>query len=172
VRAQATFCPQCGRTMKEVASAEAAQKVMPESIETPETGPDGKEVDNSSRPLVAAAPSSRVSEPSPAVTAATPPPSNTEAVSLPVQKTREQIASGKPPEASSGQGVRRKSQRVVGAARDVVEERLAPRVEKLRQASNVVWGEAQDDPNLRFILIAVFLFIVALVIILLGTYIR
>jgi hypothetical protein len=67
---------------------------------------------------------------------------------------------------------RGRGQRVVGVARDVVEERLAPRVEKLRQASNVVWGEAQDDPNLRFILVAVFLFILALVIILLGTYLK
>jgi hypothetical protein len=61
---------------------------------------------------------------------------------------------------------------VAAAARGAVEERLAPRVEKLRQASNVVWDEAQDDPNLRFILIAVFLFIIAGVIILLATYMR
>jgi hypothetical protein len=93
-------------------------------------------------------------------------------MSLPAQLAREQIASGQVIEPPKEQRPRGKGRRVVGAARDVVEERLAPRVEKLRQASTVVWGEAQDDPNLRFILVAVFLFILAIIIILLGTYLR
>ena len=100
------------------------------------------------------------------------PASKPEQVSLPAQVAREQIASGQVLEPLPQPRPRGRGQRVVGAARDAVEERLAPRVEKLRQASNVVWGEAQDDPNLRFILVAVFLFIVAIVIILLGTYLR
>src|SRR5437868_7595358 len=100
VRAQAAFCPQCGRTMKEVAPGEGTPPVMPESIEPPRARHDGEQVDNSTRPLVAAAPSSQVSEPTPAATtaAAAAPPATTEAVSLPAQKAREQIASGKPPE--------------------------------------------------------------------------
>jgi hypothetical protein len=48
-----------------------------------------------------------------------------------------------------------KRQRVTAAARDVVEEKLSPRVEKLRQASNVMLEEASYDPSLRFVLVAV-----------------
>jgi hypothetical protein len=125
-----------------------------------------KDGGNSSRTLNVTAPSVKASDlPSPS--AAKP-----ESISHPAQVAREQIVSGKVVEPLPAPRARGKGQRVVGAARDVVEERIGPRVEKLKQASNVVWGEAQDDPNLRFILVAVFLFILALVIILLGTYLR
>lgn len=54
-----------------------------------------------------------------------------------------------------------KRQRVKDAARGIVEENVRPRVEKLRHASSVVLEEAAAiDPSLRFVLIAVFLFIV------------
>jgi hypothetical protein len=59
---------------------------------------------------------------------------------------------------------RTKRHRVRTAAREAVEENLLPRVEKLRQASTVVFDEAAYDPSLRFILIAVALFIIFLVI--------
>jgi hypothetical protein len=52
------------------------------------------------------------------------------------------------------------------AARGAVEESLLPRVEKLRQASNVVLDEASYDPSLRFVLIAIALFLVFLVLLL------
>ena len=55
-----------------------------------------------------------------------------------------------------------KRQRVRTAAREVVEGKIGPRVEKWRQASNVVLEEASDDPNLRFVLIAIAIFVVAL----------
>jgi hypothetical protein len=63
-------------------------------------------------------------------------------------------------------GARTKRQRVRTAAREAVEENLLPRVEKLRQASNVVLDEAAYDPSLRFILIALALFVVFLLILL------
>lgn len=138
-----------------------------ESGEEPETGREEKrDGGNSTRPLNVTAPSIKASELSSS------PAPKPEPISLPAKVAREQIASGQVIEPLPEPRPRGKGQRVVGAARDVVEERLAPRVEKLKQASNVVWGEAQDDPNLRFILVAVFLFILALVIILLGTYLR
>jgi hypothetical protein len=125
-----------------------------------------KDVSSSNRQLNVTAPSVKAGDlPSPAAPKAEP-------ISHPAQVAREQIVSGKAIEPLPEPRARGKGQRVVGAARDVVEERIGPRVEKLKQASNVVWGEAQDDPNLRFILVAVFLFILALVIILLGTYLR
>lgn len=169
VRAQSAFCPQCGRDMKAAEGDASTPPPAPvqESAQPSETVRADKGVDNSTRPLAVTVPSAIASEPPSA-----PAPLNTETISLPAQVAREQIVSGQVIEPLPEPRERTKGQRVVGAARDVVEERIAPRVEKLRQASNVVWGEAQDDPNLRFILVAVFLFILAIVIILLGTYVR
>ncbi|MBD0369277.1 MAG: hypothetical protein ICV60_00370 [Pyrinomonadaceae bacterium] len=171
VCAQSAFCPQCGRAMKAGASssssAEGTAAAVTESATQPEAGRDEKKAGgNSTRPLNITAPSVKASE------LTSNPLPKTEQVSLPAQVAREQIASGKALEQRPEPRSRGRGQRVVGAARDAVEERIAPRVEKLKQASNVVWGEAQDDPNLRFILVAIFLFIIAIVIILLGTYLR
>jgi hypothetical protein len=47
----------------------------------------------------------------------------------------------------------------VGAS---VGENLRPRVEKLREASTVVFDEATDDPGLRFVIIAAVLFLLFL----------
>ena len=55
-----------------------------------------------------------------------------------------------------------KRQSVRTAAREAVESKIGPRVEKLRHASNVVLEEASDDPNLRFVLIAIAIFLIAL----------
>lgn len=176
VRARSAFCPQCGRPMK----AAGASSAMAETQESPPQQPesvardDKKDAGNSTRPLNVTAPSMKAAElTSKASELSSPPAPKPEPLSMPAQVARDQIASGKTlepmrePRTRGGRG-----QRVVGVARDVVEERLGPRVEKLKQASNVVWGEAQDDPNLRFLLVAFFLFILALVIILLGTFLR
>ncbi|MBV9956916.1 MAG: hypothetical protein JO360_00790 [Acidobacteria bacterium] len=62
-----------------------------------------------------------------------------------------------------------KRQRVKEAARGVVQENVRPRVEKLRQASSTMLEEASAiDPSLRFIIIAVFLFIIFVVMLLLS----
>jgi hypothetical protein len=45
-------------------------------------------------------------------------------------------------------------------------ENLRPRVEKLREASTVVFDEASDDPGLRFVIIAALLFLLFLFILL------
>jgi cobalamin biosynthesis Mg chelatase CobN len=47
-----------------------------------------------------------------------------------------------------------------------VGENLRPRVEKLREASTVVFDEASDDPGLRFVIIAALLFLLFLFILL------
>lgn len=172
VRPQAAFCQQCGRTMKPTPDPASTTPLIQEQAQPPKDG------ENATRPITVAAPEGAVNESVVNESIAGEPPAAPAAqadpgpISLPAKVAREQIASGKPLAPPVDPASRRRSQRVAAVARDVVEERLAPRVEKIRQASNVVWGEAQDDPNLRFILIAVFLFIVALVIILLGTYMR
>lgn len=62
--------------------------------------------------------------------------------------------------------------RVKVAAMDAVEGRIAPRVEKLRQASTVMLDEAADDPGLRFVLIAAVLIIFSLVLVLLNQILK
>jgi hypothetical protein len=68
--------------------------------------------------------------------------------------------------AGGGGGAHPKRHRVRTAAREAVEENLLPRVERIRQASNVVLDEAAYDPSLRFVLIALTLFFIFLVILL------
>lgn len=58
--------------------------------------------------------------------------------------------------------------RVKVAARDAVEGKIAPRVEKLRHASTVMLDEAADDPGLRFVLVAALLIIFSLALLLLS----
>jgi hypothetical protein len=65
-------------------------------------------------------------------------------------------------------GNRSRRQRVATAARDVVDEKLSPRVEKLRHASNVMLEEAAYDPSLRFVLVAVIILILCLSLLLLN----
>ena len=72
------------------------------------------------------------------------------------------------PLAVSDDGERSKRQRMTAAARDVVDEKLSPRVEKLRQASNVMLEEASYDPSLRFVLVAVALILLSLLLLLLN----
>ncbi|HKQ99265.1 MAG TPA: hypothetical protein VJT09_01255 [Pyrinomonadaceae bacterium] len=63
---------------------------------------------------------------------------------------------------------RSKLQRRTAAARDAVEEKLSPRVEKLRHASNVMLEEASYDPSLRFVLVAVAFILLSLLLLLLN----
>jgi hypothetical protein len=92
--------------------------------------------------------------------------------------------------APSAEGARAESARVAGAesAGDVrgagrVRRRAAavgaglggsvrPRVEKLRDASVVVFDEAAEDPGMRFVVIAALLFVVALLILLFSFVLR
>jgi hypothetical protein len=56
-----------------------------------------------------------------------------------------------------------KRRRVTNAARGAMEDRLMPRVEKMRQSSAVMLDEAAIDPSLRFVLIAAALFAIFVV---------
>jgi hypothetical protein len=64
--------------------------------------------------------------------------------------------------------VRHERRSVRTAAREAVEEKLGPRVEKLRHASNVMLEEASDDPSLRFVLVAAAAVIISLLLLLLN----
>jgi len=58
--------------------------------------------------------------------------------------------------------------RVTVAAREAVEGKIGPRVEKLRHASNAMFEEATDDPSLRFVLVALALFLLSLLLLFLN----
>jgi hypothetical protein len=159
IREVALFCPQCG-------DAQPSQKsalTQPEIVAAPEnnsrdTGPlDGAEVAAQQsmsdtiaieRPDLSAKPAS--SEP-PAPRSM----SDTIAIDRPE-------AAPKPP---AGAGVRG----AVGAK--IQRATTLARVQKVRHMSNVVWDEAGDDPGLRFVLVAVVVFVLFLVIVLLNKFV-
>ena len=68
-------------------------------------------------------------------------------------------AAGRPAQAAETRGRVGRRAATVGAS---VGENLRPRVEKLREASTVVFDEASDDPGLRFVIVAALLFIIFL----------
>ncbi|HEV2764137.1 MAG TPA: zinc-ribbon domain-containing protein [Pyrinomonadaceae bacterium] len=71
------------------------------------------------------------------------------------------------PSSSSPAGERRR-----GRAVAAVEERIGPRVEKLREASMGVLEEASEDTGLRFVLVALALFLLALVLIVFNAAVK
>ena len=85
---------------------------------------------------------------------------------VPSEEQSRAVTFVEPGATNAGGGAYPKRHRVRAAAREAVEENLLPRVERIRQASNVVLDEAAYDPSLRFILIALTLFFIFLVILL------
>jgi hypothetical protein len=160
VRGQASFCPQCGKTLRAAAANAGSIAEAPEL------------------------PSRRITDPG--RTASTVGPQGESAPPLTVAPAKESLGAAAPTgdnhrrtevvdsRASLGSAVggddaaRSKRQRVTAAARDVVEERLSPRVEKLRHASNVMLEEAAYDPSLRFVLVAIIILLLSLLLLLLN----
>jgi hypothetical protein len=79
------------------------------------------------------------------------------------ERAGEATAAGTPVAQSDTRGRMRQRAASVGAS---VGGNLRPRVEKLREASTVVFDEASDDPGLRFVIIAALLFLFFLFILL------
>jgi hypothetical protein len=81
------------------------------------------------------------------------------------EASKEGVATARTPGAQTDTRGGRMRQRAasVGAS---VGGNLRPRVEKLREASTVVFDEASDDPGLRFVIIATLLFLLFLFILL------
>jgi predicted nucleic acid-binding Zn-ribbon protein len=153
-RTQAQFCPQCGKTLKASASDALKASEAPESARRRKSDTDFK-----TTPLP---PVSTVVEPA------------AQSVSQNIEEQgASDAASGNHSHAPRIVAVEEEStskrQRVREAARGVVQENVRPRVEKLRQASSTMLEEASAiDPSLRFIIIAVFLFIIFVIMLLLS----
>ncbi|HEV2904912.1 MAG TPA: zinc-ribbon domain-containing protein [Pyrinomonadaceae bacterium] len=149
----ALFCPECGKPLSEKSTELKAD----DSVESVSSLPEPEESDPD------AAPDSAVDELSPSVQpaiaetfAATGNPKDDEpvaAVHRRGEKTRERL--------------HRASDIARGVTRGVIEE-PAKRVEKIRHASNVVIEEASYDPSLRFVLVALGLFVVFVILLVLS----
>lgn len=146
------FCPECGKPLSEKSTGPKA----PESVESVSSSPKPEAVE-----IPDAAPDSSVNEPSssiqPAIAQASAATANADepvtAVHRRAEKTRERL--------------HRASEVARGVTRGVIEE-PAKRVEKIRQASTVVIEEASYDPSLRFVLVALGLFIVFVILLVLS----
>jgi uncharacterized Zn finger protein (UPF0148 family) len=149
VRSGSLYCPQCGKPLKKADAAGATSTAeAPENIARRITDPgrSAPTIDSpQSVPLSIAPISSQAGE----------------------SRHRAEVLETRAGESNDG-GVTSKRQRVTAAARDVVEEKLSPRVEKLRHASNVMLEEAAYDPSLRFVLVAIVILLLSLFLLLLN----
>lgn len=147
IRANAQFCPQCGKQLKKSSS-----DALP-AAKASEPQPSARmDRELKTQPLV---PTQTMIEP------AAPKEEDAPSVAAAAGAQAETPLAAKDEKHS-------KRERVKTAARGMVEENVRPRVEKLRKASNVVLEEAAIDPSLRFIIIAVFIFIVFVTLLLLS----
>jgi len=148
VRSGSVFCPQCGKALKgEAANTSAAATEAADNVARRTTDPGRS----------AATVEQRGIAPAPPV--------------APLAPAQESLATGesrRPVEVVDDGVNTSKRQRVTSAARDVVEEKLSPRVEKFRQASNVMLEEAAYDPSLRFVLVAIAILLLSLFLLLLN----
>ncbi|MCA1643773.1 MAG: zinc ribbon domain-containing protein [Acidobacteria bacterium] len=171
VRGAARFCPQCGQAMADgrdvaesfettheqesVASSSAAEPVAPVNVPVIENAPSAG--DGARTPAENVRADGRGAQTAPTKDA---PPDSAP-------------AAGEARAASAGDaraaGRVRRATAAVGAG---LGESVRPRVEKLREASVVVFDEAAEDPGMRFVVIAALLFVVALLILLFSFVLR
>lgn len=147
IREVASFCPQCGMELSQ-------QKSRPEK-------PADSVV---TTPLNNAAPAEDLPKADdPVVQSVTEPlkPKSKEEATLPTEPLRS------PAGRAAVSEVRGKIRRATALARDV-EGDVIHRVQKVREISSVVLDEAGYDPSLRFVLVAVALFVLFLIILLLN----
>ena len=148
VRARANFCPQCGRSMNEATKPSAYSSTPQEENGRPadvkRAGGDGRTI----APTKEKAPLSNAP------------------LTAPVNRARAAETANARKNAADTQREPPAKRRHSGA----IEENLRPRVDKLREASNVALDEASDDPGLRFVLVAAVLFIFFLFLLIISNF--
>lgn len=150
----ALFCPECGKPLSAKPKTTEASD-PPDSSTQPEAGE-----------IVEVSPASSVNEaPSPPGT------ESIQAATTSSAATDVKDDPSVPPAHRRGEKTRerlhRASEVARGVGRGVIEEPVK-RVEKIRQASTVVIEEASYDPSLRFVLVALGLFVVFIVLLVLS----
>lgn len=179
IRARSAFCPQCGVSLTEARAADVPTDVpannAPEELQqtVAYTAPNAETVAPAATttkvPLIAEAPSNTEAPAMAETTATGDVRGENAAAAAPVSPIENPPpANAVTPGVAHAEAIPGKRQRVAAAARDVVDESVRPRAEKLRRASNVVLDEAAADPSLRFVLVATALIILSLLLLLLG----
>ena len=172
IRARSAFCPQCGVAQAEESAAGATASAPVAAPETSQrrmkdSGPGAETIaplPETIAPVKTETPL-KTEMPAAAATAVT----GKDAAS-PVSSA-ENLPRAVVPDAASPEAVIEKMQRVSTAtttARNVADDGVRQRGDKLRRASNVVLDEAAADPSLRFVLVATALIIISLLLLLLA----
>jgi hypothetical protein len=142
IRVRASFCPQCG---KKLTPKPDASKGKDAGAATPGSAIGGLTADASSAAATKPLKSEKTTVPPPAVSSSPSAPRK-----QPMQATVGMVHHAGPP------------------SREALEDDGLHRVEKFRQISSAVIDEATYDPSLRFVLIAVVLFVLFLFLLLLS----
>jgi len=174
VRGRASFCPQCGsRVDGASAESDAAVAVVPQAeSQVRQTDSLVDEVARVANTLKDKLPTlsqeSRVSDNHKAARQSPTPEEEAEAVDAHALQPSEHEENARAEEAAAvttaappGDTRGRMRQRAASVGGSVGGN-LRPRVEKLREASTVVFDEATDDPGLRFVIVAIVLFLLFL----------
>lgn len=149
----ALFCPECGKPL-------SAKPKDPDAGDSPDSS-----TKSAAGEIVVVAPVSSGDD------AKTPPVNEAAEPAEPAVAASPQDDPNTPPAHRRGEKTRERLHRASEVARGVtrgVMEEPAKRVEKIRQASTVVIEEASYDPSLRFVLVALGLFVVFLVLLVLS----
>ena len=165
--ADALFCRECGKPLS--AKAKNAEPAEPGEVSSSKSA----EADEIAAPETAEVKAPEAPHAEPAVTMA----NNEVPVSVPDKEASATEPSTKTDENSAQPAARRgektrerlhrASEVARGVTRNVIEE-PAKRVEKIRHVSTVVIEEASYDPSLRFVLVALGLFVVFVILLVLS----
>ena len=159
VRVQAMFCPECGRPLSQSGGKSAQTIAHDQAIPV-------RDGENATAAAVHAESKSRhEDDSSPAI-------QSEESAKAPAAAVAESVSasSSAPPiiaRQPKGAKTRETLHRASTAARGALEDNVK-RVEKIRQVSSVVLEEAHYDPSLRFVLVAVGVFIVFVILLVLS----
>ncbi|MFN2576055.1 MAG: hypothetical protein ABR607_00020 [Pyrinomonadaceae bacterium] len=157
---RALFCPECGKPLATDESPEASV-VAEESPETIQAEPVVSRADDS------ATASTAVTDPGDAEAAGDEPPKNETPKIASRQVARETINPSKAPRPGARERTRGTLHRASDAARGAIEGNVK-RVEKIHHASTVMFEEAHYDPSLRFVLVALGLFVIFVLLLVLS----
>jgi len=177
IREAALFCPQCGDGLQaKAAQSQTGVAVAAERTTSKNTAPlidgenDSKDAFNND--VAPASMSDTVIERAEKTPKSAKSPSDTVAIPKPDETAKspatEMAKASVTPRVRGAVGT--KIQRATTLARDV-EGDVKNRARKVRQMSSVVLDEAGYDPSLRFVLVAVALFVLFLIIVLLNKFI-
>ena len=154
----ALFCPECGKPLAEKAAAtnagesveavNSSTEAAAESVASPGPSPDPETIAEAAASESAKEADSSAPPPITEAAVETKDDGTSQTVHRRGEKTRERL--------------HRASEVARGVTRGVIEEPVK-RVEKIRHASTVVIEEASYDPSLRFVLVALGLFVVFII---------